>query len=509
MTDNHHHKTITWYGIVVFVTSAFLLVLEIVAARLIAPYVGVSLYTWTSIIGVILAGLSLGNWLGGVWADCGGNEQSVGITLASSGLASLAILLILTFIAPVIQASGLNLVSSSFFYVLTLFFIPALLIGIITPLLTTLALRLDSHTGHIVGRMHALAALGSIVGTFITGYWLIGAFGTRNIILGTAICLMLFSIPFLYQKSRTIPVTVIVVALLLTGITYSRNGFSRPCDIESDYFCIRVVDESHIAPFGIARTMVLDHMAHGTNHNIEPGMLLSPYVHLMDELVLHYFDKQRVASLHYFFAGGGSYTQPRAVRSLSPGASVTVAELDPAVTHAAIKHMYLDTDGMDIIHEDARVVLASTDARYDVVITDVFHDVAVPYHLTTLEFISLVKRHLAKDGLYMMNVVDAYPGPQLVNSMVKTLKEKFSYVDIWLERLPPSPTRLTYVITSSDTFIKPDIIHAQRGFERSWQRIDIPELGSENIQDISLILTDDYVPVEKLVSKLFFTGAGL
>ena len=67
-------RRLLWYGAVVFMSSACLLVLEIVAGRLLAPYVGVSLYTWTTVIGVILAGLSLGNWLGGVWADRGGGE---------------------------------------------------------------------------------------------------------------------------------------------------------------------------------------------------------------------------------------------------------------------------------------------------------------------------------------------------------------------------------------------------------------------------------------------------
>lgn len=94
---------ITWYGLTIFLSSALLLVLEILAGRLIAPYVGVSLYTWTAIIGVILAGLSLGNWLGGVWADRGGNDLAAGITLALAGLFSLGILLLLTLVAPLIE----------------------------------------------------------------------------------------------------------------------------------------------------------------------------------------------------------------------------------------------------------------------------------------------------------------------------------------------------------------------------------------------------------------------
>ena len=51
--------------------------------------------------------------------------------------------------------------------VLALFLLPAVLIGIVTPLLTTLALARSRRTGHIVGMMHALGATGSIIGTFV------------------------------------------------------------------------------------------------------------------------------------------------------------------------------------------------------------------------------------------------------------------------------------------------------------------------------------------------------
>ncbi|OQX32403.1 MAG: hypothetical protein B0D89_01000 [Candidatus Sedimenticola endophacoides] len=102
-------RRIHWYAFTIFLSSAFLLVLEMVAGRLIAPYVGVSLYTWNSVIGVILAGLSLGNWIGGGWADRGGGERGAGLVLLASSLASLAVLLLLTLVAPPLQRSGLSL----------------------------------------------------------------------------------------------------------------------------------------------------------------------------------------------------------------------------------------------------------------------------------------------------------------------------------------------------------------------------------------------------------------
>ena len=123
---------IAWYGATIFLSSAILLVIEITAGRLIAPYVGVSIYSWTSIIGVILAGLSLGNWLGGRWADRGGSEKNCGVVLALAGIFCLLSLMALTLIAPLLQGSQLDLVSSSFLYVLSMFFVPSVLLGIPT-----------------------------------------------------------------------------------------------------------------------------------------------------------------------------------------------------------------------------------------------------------------------------------------------------------------------------------------------------------------------------------------
>lgn len=500
---------LAWYGATVFLSSALLLVLEIVAGRLIAPYVGVSLYTWTSIIGVILAGLSLGNWLGGRWADRGGKETAVGITLALSGLTSLAILLLLTLVAPLIQGSGMNLLGASFLFVLSLFFLPAVLLGVVTPLLTTLALGLDSRAGHVVGRMHALAALGSILGTFAAGYWLIQSYGTRSVVVGSAIALLVLSLPFFFaRRSLRAPAAIAVAALAVAGLTGARGGFLEPCDRESQYYCLRVVDVSRDVPlFGRAHALVLDHLLHGINHQSEAQALISPYVHLMDELARNHLGPN-AATASYFFAGGGAYTHPRALRARAPEARVVVAELDPAVTELARERLFVDTSSMEVVHQDARLALRErSEERFDVVVGDVFHDVAVPYHLTTLEYARLIKQRLADEGLYVMNVVDAHPDPLLVKSLYKTLAEAFAHVHVWLEALPQAPDRVTYVISASDRE-PPERITAQSGFPRTWQRLPLESLAAGTPLDALPVLTDDFVPVDKLVSRLIVSGLG-
>lgn len=510
MNYNPHKARLAWYALTVFLSSAILLVLEITAGRLIAPYVGVTIYSWTSIIGVILAGLSLGNWIGGRWADRGGDERSTGIALALAAAFSLLSLLTLTLIAPVLQASALNLVGSSFLYVLCLFFIPSLLLGIPTPLLTTLALRLDARTGHIVGRMHALAALGSIVGTFLTGFILIQYLGSRTVIIMASLILLLLALPFLRKASKKGLSVLFVLGVVITSLTQVMQGFTSPCDYESNYFCVRVTDASDQAPFGNARGLVLDHLLHGINHETEAEMLISPYVHLMQELVRQHFVSGELPNLHYFFAGGGSYTQPRAIKQGTPTASVTVAELDPVVTRTVQRFLYVDPAEFEIQHGDARAILYRRQpAEFDVIVTDAFHDIAIPYHLVTLEYVRLAKAKLKPGGLFITNVVDAFPDPKMVKSLMKTLQQEFSQVDVWLEHIPQQQQRMTYVISASEASSSVDVLVAQSGFERSWFRINEPLLNSgTRLADLP-VFTDDFVPVERMISGLLLTREGL
>ena len=499
-----------WYGATVFISSAVLLVLEITAGRLIAPYVGVTIYSWTSIIGVILAGLSLGNWLGGRLADRGAGETATGVVLVLSAATSLLSLFALVLVAPLIQGSELDLLSSSFIYVLSMFFLPSVLLGIPTPLLTTLALALDDHTGRIVGRMHALAALGSICGTFVTGFVLIQYLGSRLIILLSAIALLLLALPFFRAASRKLALGVIAVALVSGGLTHQQRGFANPCDRESSYFCMRVVDASEQVPFGSARAMVLDHLVHGINHESEPGMLVAPYVHLMQELADRHFADQPQRALHYFFAGGGSFTQPRALTALDPDASVTVAEVDPTVTELAQQKMYLSLEDIEVIHGDARTTLfRQSDRLYDVIVTDAFHDIAIPYHLVTREYIELARSRLRPGGLFTTNVVDAFPNPRMVKSLLKTLRQSFEHVDVWLDEIPSQPQRMTFVIAASDRAFEQDILYSQRGFERSWVRINEPlSRSGDRLADLPLF-SDDYVPVERMIADLLLTRQGI
>lgn len=492
------NESVALYAIVVFFSSALVLVLEIVAARLIAPFVGVSLYSWTAIIGTVLAGLTVGNWIGGVAADRDATKRFAGVTLLAASVSAFLIILLLPRIAEPVQASGLSLAGSSMVLAVTLFFLPALLLGVVTPLLTKLALDRSERTGHIIGMMHALAALGSILGTFVTGFWLVQWIGSRSLVLSVAVALVILAMPLL-RKGESVAATVGLFFLFL--LAQSPLGYSDPCDVESRYFCMRVVDANETVPFGEARSLILDHLKHSTNHKQDAEIIVAPYLHLIDQLGRRH--TRDMNSPAWFFAGGGAYTLPRTVLSYKPDARVVVAEIDPAVTKLAEEQLYLDTTNMEIIHEDARVVLASQDgSQFDVVVGDVFHDIAVPYHLLTHEFAREVRLKLKPDGVYLMNLVDAFPDAKLLKSIYKTLSGEFSHVAIWLDQVSDQPTRMTYVVSAHNKDSDDPPAISENRFGRKWINITEPALALGTELETLPVLTDDFVPVERLLADL-------
>ena len=180
--------------LIVFVASACGLILEIVAARMLAPKIGVSLYTWTSIIGVVLAGISIGNYLGGRVADRFPTPTTLGIILLAGGLTCLSVLPLLGVVSAVFES--LPIVPRIVFLTAGLFFVPSAVLGMVTPLVVKLNLRDLEHTGDVVGKIYAVSTAGAIFGVFITGFVLVQWLGTRQTILLVALVLAGMSLAF-------------------------------------------------------------------------------------------------------------------------------------------------------------------------------------------------------------------------------------------------------------------------------------------------------------------------
>ena len=129
----------------VFLSSAAVLVLEILAARLLAPYVGDTLETYTAIIGTILAGIAVGSWYGGRSPTGATLARLIGpLLIVGGGLSFLAIPLVDLFGSGLRGASGVRPPSLT---TLIAFFLPAAVLSAVTPAVIKLQLASLEETG--------------------------------------------------------------------------------------------------------------------------------------------------------------------------------------------------------------------------------------------------------------------------------------------------------------------------------------------------------------------------
>jgi MFS family permease len=187
--DPRDARPLRFPSAVAFLGNGALLVLELVAGRILAPTVGVSLYTWTAVIGVVLAGISLGSWLGGKIADWRPARSILSLQFLLCALASALILVFDSNLDSVAASFSWPTIWQVLWLSTIVFFLPSLLIGTVTPMIIKLALHSLEETGHVVGRIRAAAELGAILGVFLTGFVLVEAFGTRTIVATVAVAL--------------------------------------------------------------------------------------------------------------------------------------------------------------------------------------------------------------------------------------------------------------------------------------------------------------------------------
>jgi len=492
--------------IVVFIASFCTMVIELVAGRIMAPYVGVSIYTWTPIIGVVLAGISIGAYLGGIFADRFPTPKTLGWLLFASGLAALSISPLTGAVARWQLETSLMvriLVVTTF-----IFFVPSTLLGMISPVVVRLSLDRLERSGNVVGRIYAFSTLGSILGTFATGFFLISWMGTRNILLLMSLILILSS-PFFggaFLKRRVFLILLPVLLFFLWAV--HDQAFTKARDDnsyyfkETDYFTIELKRSDKEGR--TLEMVILDNLIHS-------------YVDLKDPLHLQYGYERTYADLVTWKAkengkfralviGGGGYTFPRYLEAKYPEAQIDVIEIDPHLTELA--HRYLGLSRQTRIrsfNDDARWFLMNFPERgvYDFIFGDAFNDLSIPYHLTTKEFSALLRSLLKPDGLLIANVIDDFHKGLFMPSYVRTLQEVFGRGKVALASDSPF----------EDMGISTMIVAASPS-DHPWKEAEEVNLGNcfviapEEVDEKlhnrwAMILTDDHAPVDNLTAPIF------
>jgi MFS family permease len=490
-------------GALVFVTSAAVLVLEILAARLLAPYVGVTLETYTGIIGTILAAIALGTWIGGKLADRFDPASLLGPILFLGGALSLGIVPIVRLVGTLPLGGGPVAV---LILVTLAFFAPAAVLSAVPPTVIKLQLADLAETGRTVGRLSALGTAGAIFGTFVTGFVLVATVPTTPIVVGVAIALMVLGalIVLALRRSGSAPpkgravtaVLLLIVPVGLLGVFVERS--LNPCEKETAYFCARVLPD--LAPCIGGLTLYLDTLRHSCVHPGDPERLDFTYAQVLSDVIAA--KGPNGAPLNVLHIGGGGFSMPRYLQSANPGSQSLVLELDPELVQIARDELGLVTSpDLQVRTGDARLgIAAAADDSFDLVIGDAFGGQAVPWHLATKEFVDQVDRVLRPDGVYAINVID-YPPLGFARAEAATLAAVFDHVAVIAPaaRLAGEAGGNLILLGSHQPIDVPAILaaNAARGDD------DAAFTGAaviDFIDDVD-VLTDDYAPVDQLLSS--------
>ena len=210
-------------GLTVFMTAAGVLAVEIVAARIMAPVVGMSLYTWTSIIAVVLAGLSIGHWAAGrLLGDApvtGRGDKVIAGALALACVTTAAAAALRSVAGDLVSGLGGVGIPSIVILSALLFFAPSFFAGIVAPAATAVAIEgEDARRGRVIGRMFALGAAGSIFGTMTAGYVLLSWVGSFRSLLLVATVYGVFAVLHWRAGSRAITAPLLAGMVLAGGL---------------------------------------------------------------------------------------------------------------------------------------------------------------------------------------------------------------------------------------------------------------------------------------------------
>jgi spermidine synthase len=471
----------------VFVAAGAVLVLEILAVRLLAPYVGLTLETTTSIIGAALAGISIGAAIGGYFADRTNTRRLIVGLLIGGGLLALLIVPVVHWLGP--GARGEGQLAALGITVVAL--VPAAaVLSAVSPAVAHLQLHDLRASGTVVGRLSAWATAGALLGTFGAGFVLVPLLPVSSSVLIIGVVLVLVGLGLGVSSRLLSLVGVAGVALSVLALGAWSSGLDSPCQAETKYHCVNVeVDPAR--PSG--RELLLDDLHHS-------------YVDLNDPTYLHYHYTRWIAKaidamnppkapLQIVFIGGGGFTLPRWLDATRPGSHAQVLEVDGELVEFDREHMGLRTSpALEVSVGDARVgMLDMPTHSADVVVGDAFGNLAVPWHLATEEWTEEVKRVLKPGGLYALNVIDLGP-LDLQRAEAATLLDAFANVRIVTFGQEEHPLGGNAVLLASDRKI-PETAASENKYATTLSFDEVKSFAED-----AQVLRDDYAPADQLLT---------
>ena len=487
------------YGIeiIVFICGAVVMIFELVGSRILGPYMGTTIFVWTSLIGIILGSLSIGYWLGGYFAD---KKPKIEILSTIIFLSAVSII-----ISTIIHRYFLSHLSSFIFDVrlqaviasIVLFAPASIFLGMVSPYAIKLRLKHVNSTGKIAGNLYAISTIGSICGTFLTGFFLIPFFGHQNILYFLSALLLSISIILFFSvRSNVKGVFAVLFLLFLFALKFliiKQNN--SVIDIDTKYNRVMIYETNDYLSGKPAKYMRI-------NNEYSGAMFLDS-----DELVFRYLKYYDLAE-HFnpdfqrsLLIGGATYSYPKHHLKKFPDATIDVVEIDPELTKLAREHFRLSDDPrLKIIHEDGRTFLNNCNEKYDVVFVDAFKSqFTLPYQLTTRESVEKIYDILNNESIAILNIISSIDGKNslFLQAEYLTYQSVFQQVYLFAIQNMENKEQLQSLVLVALKSNKIPVFNSSDSILNEY----LKHFLKNGIETTVPILTDEFAPVEFYMSK--------
>lgn len=481
---------------------------ELSATRLLAPYFGTSSIVYTVVIGLIMISMSVGNVLGGRSADKHNSLDRLfnllwiaAIWIAVIPLVGKYIIALSAVIMMWILPSQL-LVAGSTFSCLLVFSAPLLILGMVSPYLVKLGIKDMENSGRTTGEIYAASTIGSIIGTFIPTFLTIPYIGTQKSFLVFALLLSLICLYYFATHKKGFIKSVItasLTAVLLFSPISNSYAFWEKDVLEDEslynYLQVKEDDSSVIlstnVAFGVQSIYKKDQIFSGLYYDYA---LMSPF--FLEGLTS---DKE----MDVLVLGMGTGTFAKMCKHFFPNSRIDGVEIDEKIVKLSKEYFELSDEEADIYINDGRTFLASQDAgKYDIIMVDAYHDITIPFHMSTTEFFSEVKEHLKPNGVIMINInMRSENSTEIVDYLTQTLKNNMNVVYKY-----NVPYTTNTIVFSSDNG------HCIENYKNNMDQLDADDqlrhIAEDVYEDLCIVtdtkyvLTDDLAPVEMLGQKV-------
>jgi len=474
------------------VTGAAIMIVEILGAKMLAPWLGTSHFVWTAQIAVTLVALACGYYAGGRWVD---QSPQLG-RLYGAIIGAAAYLCVSVWACEKVAYACLeyDLAMGSLLASAFLFFVPLGLLAMVGPFFVRVLTGSVETVGGNVGRLTGISTVGSVVGTLLIGYVLIPFLPNSTTMYLTALALMLVALGYFFGPARKIskltPVLLTVLAGAAVGYAGVRQDRLHNEEIEelyrgnSNFGLLQVVEWGEPDQ----RSFLNDYLIQNS-YDPKTRQSTSLFTYMLHELARAYTPRIEDA----LCIGLGMGIVPMGLAR--DGARVDVVDINPAILPLAVKYFDFQPQKVSIHFGDGRYFISRCAKRYDTVVLDAFLGDSSPSHLFTREAFGSMHKILNPGGTVVMNIFGALRGEDefFTASLAKTLGTVFKNV-----RVHPSGGGNTFLVASDQDPLalrrRPDLaqVHpsVRPGVEQGFAAALPVNLAR------GIVLTDDYNPVE-------------